>query len=124
MDMIEIEATVFTNNPLENVSHEPCSEGFDEPTDEFGSKLSRDLVIYISPFVLVIGLLGNIMTLVVMSRQSLRDSSTTIYLRCNAVLDTIVLYFGLLIRWVRSITDIDLKVSSTWMCKMTTFVVY
>jgi len=49
--------------------------------------------VYVSPWILLIGVAGNILTLLVMSRRRLRGSSTCIYLSAMAVADCLALLF-------------------------------
>ena len=46
---------------------------------------------------------GNILSFVVMSRPSFHKSTTSMYLRVLAVVDTSVLYVGLLRQWIKSV---------------------
>ena len=47
--------------------------------------------IYLSPLVLLVGLVGNVLTLCVMSRRRLSGTSTCVYLSAIAVADTLAL---------------------------------
>jgi len=47
--------------------------------------------VYVSPWILVIGVAGNVLTLVVMSRRRMRGSSTCVYLSAIAVADSLAL---------------------------------
>jgi len=49
--------------------------------------------VYVSPWILLIGVAGNILTLLVMSRRRLRGSSTSVYLSAMAVADCLALLF-------------------------------
>jgi len=49
--------------------------------------------VYVSPCILLIGVLGNVLTLAVMSRRRLRGSSTCVYLSAMAVADSLALLF-------------------------------
>lgn len=49
--------------------------------------------VYVSPWILFIGVTGNILTLLVMSRRRLRGSSTCVYLSAMAVADSLALIF-------------------------------
>ena len=49
--------------------------------------------VYVSPWILLIGIAGNILTLLVMSRHRLRGSSTYVYLSAMAVADSLALLF-------------------------------
>ena len=49
--------------------------------------------VYVSPWILLIGVAGNILTLLVMSRRRLRGSSTCVYLSAMAIADCLALLF-------------------------------
>jgi len=49
--------------------------------------------VYVSPWILLVGVIGNILTLLVMSRRRMRGSSTCVYLSAIAVADTLALLF-------------------------------
>ena len=49
--------------------------------------------VYVSPWILLIGVVGNILTLAVMTRRRLRGSSTCVYLSAMAVADSLALLF-------------------------------
>ena len=49
--------------------------------------------VYVSPWILLIGVAGNILTLLVMTRRRLRGSSTCVYLSAMAVADSLALLF-------------------------------
>jgi len=49
--------------------------------------------VYVSPWILLLGVCGNVLTLLVMSRRRLRGSSTYVYLSAIAVADCLALVF-------------------------------
>jgi len=49
--------------------------------------------VYVSPWILLIGVIGNVLTLLVMTRRRLRGSSTAVYLSAIAVADSFALLF-------------------------------
>lgn len=63
-------------------------------------RLQKYLNVYVSPFVIVIGLIGNILSVIVLSRPSMSHVSTYCYLTVLAVADTLVLTAGLLPKWL------------------------
>ena len=66
----------------------------------------------VSPILLVIGVVGNSLVLLTMSRQQLNGTSTSVYLITMAVLDTLVLIVGLIPDWLEGSSIVVLKVSS------------
>jgi len=47
--------------------------------------------VYVSPWILVIGVAGNVLTLIVMTRRRMRGSSACVYLSAIAIADTLAL---------------------------------
>jgi hypothetical protein len=66
----------------------------------------------VSVILLVIGVIGNSLVLLTMSRQQLNGTSTSVYLMTMAVLDTLVLIVGLIPDWLEGSSIVVLKVSS------------
>ena len=82
------------------------------------------LLLVAPPLILVIGTIGNILILVVLSRRSLRTSCCSVFLRVLAVADTIVLYSGLWPYIMRHILDDQTLLSSDAYCKGRAFTFY
>ena len=72
--------------------------------------LSKNLWIYLSPFIFFTGMIGNILILIVLSSKSLKSRSTCIYLKSMAVADLIVLLTGMVPEWLDYMSLIVLKV--------------
>ncbi|ELT94867.1 hypothetical protein CAPTEDRAFT_205369 [Capitella teleta] len=81
-------------------------------------RLHKYLMTYAPPVLLLIGTMGNILSIVILTRQSLRKYATYMYLAVLAVADTLVLYLGLLRLWLGEITGSDIKDRSNISCKM------
>lgn len=64
------------------------------------------LKIYFTPLLLFAGTFGNLLSLVVFSRQKFRQSPTAFYFRVLAIADTLVLYVGLWPNWLRDAFDV------------------
>lgn len=79
---------------------------------------------YVSPLLLLFGTVGNVLTIVVLSRRRSRNSSTAAYLCALAVSDIVVLNTGLLRQWVTVISDFDMRTVSVANCKIHLFLVY
>ncbi|XP_060586420.1 neuromedin-U receptor 2-like [Ruditapes philippinarum] len=78
----------------------------------------------IPPIFLVLGTLGNLLTIVVLMRSKSRLSSTALYLSALAVSDLLVLWLGLLRQWIIYMFDIDVRHLSEAGCKIHIFLVY
>ncbi len=87
-------------------------------------EIAKGLWSYMSLMFLVVGSIGNGLSLVVMSRAPLHKSVTSLYLRVLAVADTLVLCVGLLRQWIRVYYGVDVRVLSNWGCKLHIFMVY
>lgn len=68
--------------------------------------------------VLVIGTLGNLLNIVILSRRGMRKSSTSVYLLCLAVSDLTFLWLGMDPRMLLYGYNMDLKAKSVFLCKM------
>ncbi|KAH3814503.1 hypothetical protein DPMN_143005 [Dreissena polymorpha] len=79
---------------------------------------------YGSPILIVIGTIGNVLSIVVLLRPRLRKSTTMFYLTCLSFGDLFTLYTGLLRYWIHSAFKIDVRNLSNGACKVHTFLVY
>ena len=62
----------------------------------------------IPPIIITFGIIGNILTVIVLIRQKIRClSSTAIYLLALAISDSLILLSGPLRNWIKHIYDID-----------------
>ncbi|XP_053395950.1 neuromedin-U receptor 2-like [Mercenaria mercenaria] len=78
----------------------------------------------VPPMLLVLGTLGNLLTIVVLMRSKSRMSSTALYLSSLAVSDLLVLWTGLLRQWINYMFDVDVRHFSVAGCKIHVFLVY
>ena len=133
------------NNAKMNISFESATKSTALNGPSFGimnsSIKGKDLSKYVwntsdyvwycgSPTILVIGTLGNVLSLVVMFRKKIRSSTTSLYLRVLAVLDLIILYTGLLQLYIKHVTSgadtsgADIRLTSRAACKLQMFYGY
>lgn len=70
-------------------------------------------------FVIFVGILGNLLTLVVMRQKSMRRSSVAVFLSALAVFDSLVLIQMLLNRWLFAVAGIEFQGISHTACKLT-----
>ena len=65
-----------------NVTESPLEE-----MELYDKELEQDIVyalkVYISPVILFLGTIGNVLSFVIFSRESLRDSNISFYFRCE-----------------------------------------
>ena len=79
----------------------------DESPEEI---LGQQLWIFISPFLFIIGVFGNLTSLFILSGKSFKRSSVSFSLSALAVVDTGVLVTSLLRHWISHVADIDIRV--------------
>jgi len=72
-------------------------------------ELSEHIDIYLSPLLLVVGSLGNVTSLVVLSRLSRKVLSTCLYLAVLCVADLLVLYTRCGNHWLMKVTGYDVN---------------
>ncbi|KAK3085681.1 hypothetical protein FSP39_007067 [Pinctada imbricata] len=85
--------------------------------------IGKKLLLYISPIILIIGTIGNLLSFIVFKAHGSKVSTYS-YLAALAVMDLFVLYVGLLRRWVAQLSDIDIGDHSDWLCKFVMFFGY
>ena len=73
-------------------------------------KVGRGLYIYLSPILLVFGLVGNVLSFLVMSKRARAPPPTYLYLTVLAVVDVLALYVPCVRGWLVFVADIDLMV--------------
>ncbi|CAG2249458.1 unnamed protein product [Mytilus edulis] len=94
-------------------------------TDEFiEDEITRIIFVYVSPCVIFIGTVANILSILVLSKKTMRRSTTMFYLLILSSADLLVLYTGLLRYWIIMAFDIDIRLHSDFICKLHAFLVY
>ena len=78
----------------------------------------------VSPILIIFGTCGNILSIVVLTRKSIRKSTTAIFLIFLTFSDLCVLYTGLFRQWLIYLIDIDIRHLSEAFCKIHTWLVY
>ena len=88
-------------------------------------RVEEGLILYGAPILLVVGTVGNaLVVLVVLGRGAMRATTTSIYMVALAVLDTLLLYVGLLPYWIYFRCDVDWYSLHTSSCKALLFLLY
>ena len=85
------------------------------------SRIANGLLLVLCPVLLLVGSVGNVLSLVVLSRRNLRVSVITPYLLALAVFDTSMLYSGLLHDWFSAIKGQQIRFVSSVLCKIQLF---
>ena len=107
-------------NYTDETNYTATTEGPD--TVQLESSLAKNLWVYGSPVLITVGTMGNLLSGVVMLRPNLRKCTTSLYLLVLAVADSLVLYTGLLPRWIRDLFGTDLTSGSIAACRIHPFV--
>ncbi len=76
------------------------------------------------PALLVIGTFGNILSIVIFNKKSLKEYSTFQYLSLICVIDLCVLYTGCGQIWIEQLFQIDIRTINNFFCKFHSFLVY
>lgn len=85
------------------------------------SRLGLSLVKYVQLILVIVGTIGNGLSVAVLLRRRMRNTSVNVYLACLAFADTAVLYLSGFKTWLRVVTDIELLHLSGFSCKLLTF---
>ncbi|KAK3594349.1 hypothetical protein CHS0354_019258 [Potamilus streckersoni] len=78
----------------------------------------------IPPILISFGTVGNILSIIVLTRRSIRSSTTALYLTVLAFSDLVVLYTGLLRQWLNFLWQEDVRNISELSCKIHLWFVY
>ncbi|XP_041363545.1 C-C chemokine receptor type 1-like [Gigantopelta aegis] len=84
-------------------------------------KVAVALMNYMSPCLMLLGLVGNTIVFVVLAKSSMRETTTSLYLRFLAVFDSLVLYVGLMRHWIIYLVEYDIRDYSPVVCKIHTW---
>ena len=124
-----------TESPYQNVQDpEVCKKCQSRQLQERPLTLSKKTLYYIKataqvwrycpPILFFIGTVGNVLSTAVMMRRSLRSSITSFFLVILAVVDTFMLWNGLMRHYLRVIHDIDVRSYSKAVCRLHIFLTY
>ncbi|XP_053406318.1 putative G-protein coupled receptor F59B2.13 [Mercenaria mercenaria] len=84
-----------------------------------------NLGLYGFPVLIILGTIGNILSLVVMLRENMRRRTTCFYMSMVAIFDTLVLNFSCLLQWLEYIQGQDvIWLRSSAACKISFFFSY
>ncbi|XP_071104710.1 C-C chemokine receptor type 1-like [Haliotis cracherodii] len=76
------------------------------------------------PILIFFGTIGNVLSIVVLNRKPMRESTVSIYLTALSVMDILVLYTGLMRQWLRVVIELDIRDVSEMSCKIHILLVY
>lgn len=126
MTVTEHYPIISTAKAFENMinSTEEEVDDYWDSLDLWEWDLADNIWKYIPPFLIIFGTIGNLLSIIVMSQKSMKDSVTSLLFRILAFIDTLVLYTGLLRYWLIGAFQIDVRLMSMFACKFHTFLVY
>lgn len=78
----------------------------------------------VPPILILLGTVGNCLSIFVLSRKAIRSSTTALYLTVLAFSDLFVLYTGLLRQWLIYLFDKDVRKLGSFGCKLNIWLVY
>ena len=78
----------------------------------------------VPPILISFGTVGNILSIIVLTRKLIKTSTTALYLTCLAFSDLMVLYTGLLRQWLKFLIEKDVRHISEAACKIHMWLVY
>ena len=96
----------------------------EDPIIQWRLDLSHQLVLYGAPCIIILGTIGNILTIIVMRQKTMQTTSSSLYFIVLAVTDTLILYVGLFRHWLREFQGLDIRLLSVETCKLHVFLVY
>ncbi|XP_013391167.1 FMRFamide receptor [Lingula anatina] len=76
------------------------------------------------PTLLILGTIGNICSLLVMTRPAMRSTAMGIYLSALALSDLLVIWVGLIRHILKAYNNVDIRNSSPFMCTTQRFLLY
>ena len=76
------------------------------------------------PCLIILGLMGNILAVVILSRPALRQTTTSLYLRFLAVFDSLVLCIGFTRLWIMNVYVYDFREDNSYVCKFHIWATY
>ncbi|CAC5426386.1 unnamed protein product [Mytilus coruscus] len=76
------------------------------------------------PILLLLGTVGNVLSILVLRRPTIRKSVCSIYLVVLAITDLLVLYTGLLRQWILNTFNVDIRATSSTACKIHIWILY
>ncbi|XP_074650174.1 thyrotropin-releasing hormone receptor-like [Tubulanus polymorphus] len=112
-------SVVYSNDGIDNRSNATINCPVIADIPEF-----RQIYVYGLPIIIIIGTIGNTISLIVLCQRTMRQTGTYFYMAILAVADTAVLYLNGLRKWIYFLTGFDLNQVSDAGCKTMSFVNY
>lgn len=83
----------------------------------FAFRLHKRLLLCLSPVIFTVGIIGNVLSVAILTRRPFRREATYAYLTAVSAADSFLLVFGLLRQWLSELTGHDPTVFADWTCK-------
>ena len=87
-------------------------------------RVHKVISLYVPPILLIMGTFGNIFSFLILRNKTMTRQSTNSFLSTLALADSVVLFVGLLRRWVDAIAGVDIQAESIWLCKTISMLTY
>lgn len=90
------------------------------------TELKAGIIIWevVSPVLIILGTIGNILSIIILSSRKFNRWSSTVYLLGLAGADLAVLYIGLLRQWIKYLLNSDIRSVNTFFCKTHWWLMY
>ena len=82
------------------------------------------LLTYVSPVLVCMCLLGNSLTMIILSRKRNRITSTSVLLTILAISDIVIVLTGIFNNWLVYVWNVDIRATGEIMCKVHVFMTY
>ncbi|PVD35156.1 hypothetical protein C0Q70_06437 [Pomacea canaliculata] len=105
-------------------SADPDSSHADDDLCHAADKVVKWMWSTIAPFIIIIGLLGNLLVIIVFERLHFRKSSTLLHMFVLAFNDSVILCLGPVRYWTKEVFQFDLATISDFGCRLNFFVLY
>ncbi|KAH3873326.1 hypothetical protein DPMN_036559 [Dreissena polymorpha] len=76
------------------------------------------------PILIVFGTIGNVLSIIILSKNKFKNSTSTVFLLGLAAVDLSMLYVGLLRQWLKYTFDFDIRHVSALFCKVHWWLMY
>ncbi|CAH1775496.1 unnamed protein product [Owenia fusiformis] len=95
-----------------------------DPDNYVEHRIAVALWKYLCPVVILIGVVGSVLTIMVMQGTGMKRTTPSVYLTFLATADALTLLTGALRHWINYSWEIDIRDLMAWICKTHHFVLY
>ncbi|XP_069133276.1 atypical chemokine receptor 2-like [Argopecten irradians] len=116
------EVPQYSTYDVMNVSNESFVD-YTSMTDSTLHDLRNSFLLYVLPTVVVVGTIGNLLTIVIIKKTKLREFSVGFYLYVYAIDNLLTIYMAYGLTWLSHIAGIpEVENLSNWVCRLWSFV--